>query len=60
MLTEINFLVLKRQGVVTGIYEGRAGTDVVAVAIGEAAGEKLWSLMQGHSHGQSAGTQDGT
>lgn len=45
---------------VTGIYEGRAGTDVAAVAIGEAAGEKLWSLVQGHSHGQSAGTQDGT
>lgn len=27
---------------VTGIYAGGAGTVVIAVAVGEAAGEKLW------------------
>lgn len=30
---------------VTGIYEGGARTVVLAIAVGEAAGEKLWSSV---------------
>ena len=52
----VYFFILKRQGVVTGIYKSGAGVVVVAGAIGEAAGEKLWSFVEGSSHCQPAAT----
>lgn len=52
----VYFFILKRQGVVTGIYKSGAGVVVVAGAVGEASGEKLWSFVEGASRCQPAVT----
>lgn len=49
----ISFLVLKGQGFITGVHKSGPGVGAGAEAVGEAAGGKLWFLMEGCSRCQA-------